>query len=660
MKALFFSFVLLSISVLGFTQNTGIDFGKISVASFNVQSELIDPETPAIVLYEYADIYFDTEDTYQLMYEYHTIIKILKPEGLSEADVSIPIYKNEKAKEKINWLRAASYTLADGQIREQSISKKDIFIEDPYKYTDEHKFSIPGASVGSIIEYRYSMQTPFILNLKTWYFQNHLPKIKSGFTAKIPGNYLYNIALRGYLKLTTEETKIENDCVRIADYGLSGKTGANCLVIHYEIETVPAFKEEAYMTSKENFLSAIRFELTQINRFNGSVDKLSKSWKDVESELITDKNFGIQLKKGTDFFKKNVKLKAVENDSLEAAKFIYDKIATHFTWNNTYGYTCEFGIEKAYQKSAGNIGDINLALVAALRANNFKADPMLLSTRSSGIVTELYPVLSEFNYVVAKLQLGGKFFLIDASSKLPFGILPVKCLNGKGRVIPDKNSSYWQEIKTSTKFKTLKSIQFSLDENQFIHANGNFKYEGYKALEERSKRNKQTSLKDYQLQLFKNFEHTEVLTFEEKDTNQDDLPYSYNFKLKILPATENSDIIYFDLFMLSEKWINPFKLQERNYPVDFGAPMEETMVISLEWPETFILESAPKRVGKSLPNNGGIFLYDSNIINNKLNITFRFLINKTTFSSEEYFYLKEFYNTVLDLRNTPIVLKRKQ
>jgi hypothetical protein len=73
-----------------------------------------------------------------------------------------------------------------------------------------------------------------------------------------------------------------------------------------------------------------------------------------------------------------------------------------------------------------------------------------------------------------------------------------------------------------------------------------------------------------------------------------------------------------------------------------------------------VLDTTPQRVAKSLPNNGGIVIFESNVLNNKMNITFKFSINRTTYNNAEYFYLKEFYNTVLDLRNTPIVLKRKQ
>jgi hypothetical protein len=103
----------------------------------------------------------------------------------------------------------------------------------------------------------------------------------------------------------------------------------------------------------------------------------------------------------------------------------------------------ESGIKKAFDNKTGNVGDINLSLIAALKYANLDVEPMMLSTRDNGLVTEIYPVITEFDYVVAKLNIGDKVYLLDATDQYyPFGLVPVRCLNGKGRVMGNKES-YW-------------------------------------------------------------------------------------------------------------------------------------------------------------------------------------------------------------------------
>jgi len=98
-----------------------------------------------------------------------------------------------------------------------------------------------------------------------------------------------------------------------------------------------------------------------------------------------------------------------------------------------------FGISKlktAIENKTGNSSEINISLINVLKSVDLNAELVLLSTRNNGFATKLYPVISEFNYVIAKLNNNDKIYLLDATSKLkPFGQLPYQCLNGYGRVM---------------------------------------------------------------------------------------------------------------------------------------------------------------------------------------------------------------------------------
>ncbi len=121
----------------------------------------------------------------------------------------------------------------------------------------------------------------------------------------------------------------------------------------------------------------------------------------------------------------------------------------------------------------------------------------------------------------------------------------------------------------------------------------------------------------------------------------------------------NTNQFLFNPF-LGDRWqTNPFKSSERLYPVDFGAPLEETMVFSLTYPNNFEIDELPNRVGLALPNNGGRYICEVQQVANRFTLNHSLQISKTVFSSEEYHYLKELFNRVIQVQQTDLVFKRK-
>lgn len=71
-----------------------------------------------------------------------------------------------------------------------------------------------------------------------------------------------------------------------------------------------------------------------------------------------------------------------------------------------------------------------------LKHEKINADPVMLSTRSNGTTYELYPLRSQYNYVVVKADIGTAPDFMDATEpRLGFGHLPVRCYNGHARVV---------------------------------------------------------------------------------------------------------------------------------------------------------------------------------------------------------------------------------
>lgn len=617
-----------------------------------------DSSANAFVLREFGEAYIRPESEVherRLIFRKHYLIKILKSGGLKEGNISIPLYRNDGRAQRLESIRAFSYNLANSRITQDEVNIKNVLTEKTNEYWEDKKLSIPNVRVGSIIEVVYEIEDPFYFsNFQTWEFQSHLPKVSSEYWATIPGNYLYNITWRGPLSFTKNESEIIPNCFT------PGGKSADCGRYKFLMENIPAFKEEGFMTARSNFLSAVYFELSEYRYFDGRVDKIAKQWKDADLEIRNEPKLGGQLKKGKDIIETiQPELKLI-TDPLEKAKRIYAFVNSHFIWNGSYGKYSEEGIKRAFDKKNASIDDINLSLIAGMRAAGLDADLVLLSTRPNGVVTELHPVISNFNYVLAKVNVGDKSYLVDASDRnLPFGMLPFRCLNGKARVFPEKGASYWYDIIPSEKFKEVTIMNLTLQPSGSLTGTLENAYYGYEAYEKRSDYAAFNNEEEYLADLKKDMKLVTVNSFELAGADIYEPKFVHTFNVEIEMLDQLGDGFMLNPFISHRMQTNPFKLTERLFPVNFGTLQEYTIVLNLTYPENFILVEKPAKTALSLPGGGGRFLFDIIDNGNKATMTYSLTLAKPIYSSAEYHYLKELFNRAVNVQNFDWLFKKK-
>jgi transglutaminase-like putative cysteine protease len=647
------AFVFLYLNFLAcFGQGNGFPYGQATYRELEIKQYDADSSAVALVLDEFGEAYINHE--YNLVFEYHARIKILKPEGLSYGTFEIPLRKSEGRLEKILSVKGSSFNIENGSMKESKLEPKNIFTSNLSKYFDAKKFAIPNVKLGSVIEVQYVLESPFLYNFRSWEFQSEIPKLKSEYWCLIPANYIYNISLKGFLSLTTNESKRVTEC-------FGPGNAADCARLKYGIKNIPAFREEDYMTAKSNFLSSVNFELSQINYFDGRKDRITKEWKDADEELRLNSEFGLQIKRGKDVLDKEVeKLVAGEQEELIKAKRIYGFIKEWYRWNNVYGKYSEFGIKKAFESKTGNVGDINLSLIAALKYAGLAVEPVLLSTRENGLVTELYPVLSDFNYVIAKVDIAGKTYLLDATDDFhPFGLIPERCLNGKGRVLGDKES-YWYDLKPAERERTIAIVNVALS-NTGMKGSIQYSYTGYAGVNERRTIAQFSDLNEYVNAIKNRLEGLTVTDFKLENFDNDEKPLVVNLVIDVdMGDLSNGNAVVFSPFIIEQWKRNPFRSTERLYPVDFGAPLEEILILNLVYPSEYELDEIPPKVALAMPNNGGRYTFEIQNASNKLSMNNSLLIGKPVFSSHEYHYLKELFNNVIATQQTQLVFKKKK
>lgn len=632
-------------------------FGDNSHDDLAIKNSIIDSNANAVVLREFgsARMQLDENQGYVYIdYTYHVRIKIFNKQGFDQANVVIPQRLYSERQDLVSDIRAVTLNFVNGNFKKDELDPKKIFTEKRNKYTILTKFTMPNLMEGSIIEYSYHIRIPSIFNFKNWEFQSSIPKLHSEFIAFIPGLYNYNVSLRGMLKLSSQDAVIDRECMRINGNAI------NCSKMTYIMKNIPAFVEEDYMTAPSNFKAAMNFELSDYVLLNGSKVNVTKNWKDIEYELLGEKAFGGQMKKKDAFKELLPGIIGTATDDLAKANAIYTYIAKNIKSNGFIGIYSETLIKKALESHSGNTADINLALVAALSAANLDVEAVILSTRENGEINTLFPVISDFNYVVAKVNIGDKSYLLDASVPLlPFGLLPLQCINGNGRVINLKKPSYWYELKASQNDYTRYNLNATLGKDGKIKGDLVTFSSGYAALKKRKAIEAAGSIDEYVEKLDERMTKISIKKHEISNLDSINNPLIEKYEVEF-NAYNSTDVaqFFFNPYFIDSTTKNPFNLNERTYPVDLGSKQETRTNILLKVPEDFVLTDQPKDIAIAIPDNGGRYMTSTIFNDHTINFNQLLQLNKAVYQPDDYLYLKELFSRIIQNQKTDLVFKK--
>ncbi len=651
-------------------QKSPVKFSDVSKEEVSMTSYDKDSTASAVVLADYGTsiITYRQNIGFSLDFERITRIKILTKEGLDWGDFTIPLYKSGSDDEKVMGLKAVTYNLEDGKIVESKLKNDGIFTEHYDENHDLIKVTCPNVKEGSVVEITYKVNSPFLFNFQDWHFQSTIPTIISEYRAQIPEYFNYEKYMQGYVPLAVVDETQQSNSIRLTSFERTGGYGLTSSATTDQIDymdhryrwvanDVPAFKPEPYMTSVGDYIAKINFELSFIKYPNQPIKQIMGSWSDINKTMSENENFAGQIK-GNGFLKKTVE--EISGDMVspeEKIVAITNYIKQNIAWDGSERvYSSQ--LRKVLESKKGNSADINLLLGSMLEKAGIDVKPVLLSTRSNGLLRIAVPVVSQFNYVICLAKAGDKSYLLDATERLlPTGMLPERCLNGKGFAV-SKDGFEWVPLDAKTKTKSVTSVVFDLDPAGELTGTLKVDCNGYEAL-----RNRKKYLLDGEAEYLKDFvgSHSWNVT---STTIENAKEIHNNFtQTHELVVSENmvvaGDVIYIDPFIASGQKENPFKSEVRNYPVDFGSPMEDTFYLKLTVPDGYTVDELPQSKVIAMPENAARYIYNVGVAGNVLTITSMFHINKGMFTQLEYPYLREFYNQIVAKQAEQIVLKKK-
>jgi hypothetical protein len=653
------------------------DYGKVSKKELEEKFSLIDSTASAEYLYKYRKTSFDYVSGvgFKLVTYVHERVKIYNKNGFEYATKKIRLYKDGSMVESISKIKAKTYNLVGNKVEEITLKKDGQFEGEISENLNETTFTMPNVKEGSVIEYKYSITSPFTSNIDEFVFQHSIPVRKIEAILETPEYFVFRLNIKGFLKVIPKKEQFNrtlNYSERVASGGGNGtgvgkglgkttlrQSNINYLsnVTLYEMNDIKPLKEEPYVNELANYRSGVKYELSYTEFPNSAKKFFSSSWEDVVKTIYKNSRFGDELKKNN-YFKKDLdELIIGVVDDQEKVDVIFEFVKSKVKWNNNYGKYTKDGVKEAYQNGVGNVAEINLMLTAMLNYANLESNPVLVSTRFNGI--PLFPTREGYNYVVSSVTLNDTILLLDATSQnsLP-GILPVRALNWEGRIIYKDGEStvigLYPEVKSS-----LRIFQYVyLNENGSIEGKIRNVFSQHQAL---SFRNSFDSNEEetYLRKLEDTNGGMDITNFKLK--NQKDLQKSptesYDF------YTENDiDIIankiYFTPLLSLAVKENPFKLENREYPMDFSYPFENTSTTTINLPKGYKIDFVPESMAIALPDEIGSFNYT--IINSgeMLQLKVENSINYPIIPAEYYPSLKEYYNKMIEKMNEKVVLSK--
>ena len=652
MRTLLLIILCFSINNINAQTRKTAEFGKPTHEELSMKSYDKDPEASGVVLFEKGRHYFAyVEDKVRLIKEVHRKIKVLDAQNFNRSEVFIPYYKGNSLREKVKSIKAITH---NGQVK-VFLNENAIYETDETENWSLKRFTFPDVQDGSVLEYFYKIQSPYDSFLGDWEFQGDLPKLYSEFSSEIPGNYNYRRSLVGNETLDINEVSLKRSCLSLP--GISNN--ADCEATVYAMFDVPAFKEENYMLSKNNYISKIDYELVEFIDLRGYKKRYTKDWDDVDKEFRTDKDIGRQLKFKS-FFADQIPQNILSTtDDLERAKKVYSFIQNHFSWNGKFHLFTNVRVKDAFEKKSGNTSEINLALINALSAANLDAKMILISTRTNGLPTELYPVISDFNYVAAALTINNTDYILDATDKYsPFNIVPFRALNIRGRVMDFKEGSYWKLIEPNKRNVYYVSSKLEINENGGISGVAKETHSGYMGVTKR-KTLDENSHSEYLNDKKRGSVDLEISNLVIENKDQIGKPLLENYEVSLESDVIGDEIFFYPFLLRNHFSENPFKLEKRDYPVDFGHPVTNTYLLSLDLNDLYTISKLPENKMIKLAGGAGECTVLYNEANGKLNMRFSLKLNQYTYGPEAYKSLKEFFNNVINIQTKEAVVLKK-
>jgi len=597
-------------------------FGKVSVEELKMKVYEKDSTAGALILFDLGR--FSSND---LKFYRHIRVKILNKSGLDWGNWVF----NTPTK---GFFKVLVFNLENKEIIKDKVDNSSIYKEEVVRDFQVYKVFAPNVKVGSVIDISYSFYgIPF-----EWRFQERIP-VK-------------------YSELALEESEYITYNKRF--FGIEPVLPASKNL--WKAFDMPAFKIEPFTNDYGNYISKFVFQLTSFSIPQTSIySAISTSWKNIINNLLDDSNFGGILN-GSSFlnpFSNSIKSQKI--GVKEKIDSCYRYVQQNIKWNKSKALFSTDALRTNFLTShSGNSAEINLTLIALLNKSGITAYPIALSTREQGLLYEDFPSINRLNYVVCYVQHEGLELFLDATSEFCApGILPLRCLNGRGLLIKRDNEQWFTLNRNEYSELKKQFISIKLDNNGTAKAKITQEFIGHAFVDWAEEQNQSNSKEIRLNKIQSEFPDIKVLSYEIKKNDKSASSAAETIEVDLSSQLiDAGDEFLFNPHILFDYTRNPFKSEERNCPVDMAYRKETNVTIVVQLPKELKVKELPESVNFHTPDNSANFIYLANSTGSNMQFKLIFKINKYSFSETEYLELRQFFTQVIKTINSQIILAK--
>ncbi len=647
------SFVCFSLQ-LAQAQNVIQPYGKVDQASMDLKECPFEKDANAMVLFDKGRVYFD--DKFDIIMDRHRRIKIFNEKSKDKGNIRIEFY-SLKGYEKLISVQAQTINLKDGKIVITKLNNDQKFTEQIDKYRSAIVFSMPDVQAGSVIEYRYTLQTSSIGNFPSWRFQSNIPVGYSELSTSIPDIFIYKPLIRVQQAFFKNLSSLENGTYLYDGQAINYTKNVKTLAL----KDVPSIPDESFMTCESDNLQSIAHQLSEIRPVGGFITSASNTWGKIGVMLGEDEDFGLQFKKKLEGEQEIIAKAVAMKSQNEKIAYLFNTVRDQMKWNSYDSWYTNDGIAKAWQKKAGNSTEVNLILYRLLVQSGVKeASPMIVSTRSNGKVFLSFPWLYQFNRTAIHIPIDStRYYLLDATEKSnQYNVIPSNLLNNFGLLL-DKDRKNSQTMFISTDVPSMEYINLVADIKPDGKMTGmaNLHYTTYHRSEviKRLLKDGEAKEKDY----FINSNNTiKVDSLQTEDNHSDSLYVKQHFNFDVDISGSDDNYIFFtpNLFCSMKK--NPFLNENRKTMIDMGFRDQYNVTGAYSIPSGFKADVLPKSLTLLMTDRSISFKRVIAEQDNKIFVRYLIEFKKSIFTPEEYPELRQFYKQMFDMWNEQIVLKK--
>ncbi len=610
-----------------------LDPPKLDIEDLKLTSYVKNASEPAEIIYK-SYHYYITDG--ELHLDVISRVKIYKKDDAKkflEEEISTYNGKNNTS-EKVTSLKVNTYNLENGKIATTSVDKNSKYQSKESKNTTVTKFAFENVKDGSVLEYKYSVLSPWIYVIPRVMIEDEVPIRYVEYVFDTPKYYGYNINYKGELRPATQD--VSEKILYGGDYR----------TYRFSYKNLTPYRNEKYVNNIANYRTSVAAELNSTDfpitgsgsiydsGIKGGYKSYGVSWNDIRKQLYEDENFGDELKR-SNLVKELLpqEIKSIK-DANERAAAILKFVQTRYSWNKDYTAFTDKGIKNLINTKVGNSAEINLLLILLMRSADINAEPVLLSTIGRGLLTSYSPSIAMLNYVLAFTEINGKPTLYDATSKMTTpNIIRPAALNYYGFVMT-KTDAKQINVLCPEKSTTYLTVDAKLNPDGIIA--GNFSDRDTQLYAMMNNESYDQDKADYHNTSYKErykFPYTNIKT-ELLDNN--DFQTSFDFDSDSFVDGIGGKMVFNPLLFLFNKSHEFDQTEERRSPIELMTGYDKIKKVTVTLPDGYVFENVPKSKKFRTDDSAIQYVYKVTQEGNKLTV-------ETTTTVEDPVYPKEYY-----------------